>query len=471
MTFFHKGEYWSNSSAYEMECNTSRPVVVPLFSGQGSPSATLALTRQQALRDIRSPPGHFLLMSCHDAFHAEVSKLSEHELNESCISLIDFQGAVSLLSFSSVYEHNPIISGVSLFLVQALRYLAHCPTTEANGLSSAETLRSNSNHHLGVIGFSSGLITACVVAASSSMITFISKAVEAFRLAFWIGVRSMQERTEELRSALVFPDTRLPWSVVCVGLSKSDILGIISDFEIKVGGSYTSDVQEKLIGSIKNNCESSLHLTALLDHQCVTISGRPDILQRFSSSISKSCTIHPTTMDALYHARTLRRVHAQVLADVEKHLIRFPDFSDLRYPVLSTISGKPLLPGAGYSSLVDAVLDMIIVSPVDWMSVVQGLASTALADAPIQILNFGLSPGLLRTLEKSLLATKSIYTDVSLCDPDNSTGTTEYGFKQEPIAIVGMALRMPGATNANELWDILERGINTVSEVCRLCVL
>jgi hypothetical protein len=233
-------------SASKMGGHTARPVVVPLFSGQGSPSSTLALARQQALCDIRFPPGHLLLTSCHEAFHAEVSKLPERELNESCISLLDFREPPSLLSFSSFYERNPIISGVSLFLVQALRYLVYFsgPTTEANGLHFVELPRSNSSHHLGVIGFSSGIITACVVGASSSVLTFISNAVEAFRLAFWIGMRSMQERTKELQSALVFPDTRLPWSVVCVGLSKSDVLGFISDFEISVRGSCTGNMQK-----------------------------------------------------------------------------------------------------------------------------------------------------------------------------------------------------------------------------------
>lgn len=175
-------------------------------------------------------------------------------------------------------------------------------------------------------------------------------------------------------------------------------------------------------------------------------------------------------MDALYHAHTLRRVHAQVLADVGEYGIRFPTFSDLRYPVFSTVSGKPLLPSVEYSSLVDAILDMIIVSPVNWISVVQGLTSTAPTDAPMQVLNFGPSPGLLRTLEKSLSATKHVCTDVSVCISNSPEDATECNFKQEPIAIVGMALRTPGAQNPSELWEILERGIDTVSEVCCLCV-
>lgn len=37
--------------------------------------------------------------------------------------------------------------------------------------------------------------------------------------------------------------------------------------------------------------------------------------------------------------------------------------------------------------------------------------------------------------------------------------------KQEPIAIVGMAVNMPGAPNVGRLWEILANGNNTVEEV------
>lgn len=37
--------------------------------------------------------------------------------------------------------------------------------------------------------------------------------------------------------------------------------------------------------------------------------------------------------------------------------------------------------------------------------------------------------------------------------------------KQEPIAIVGMAVNMPGAPNVGRLWEILANGSNTVEEV------
>lgn len=36
---------------------------------------------------------------------------------------------------------------------------------------------------------------------------------------------------------------------------------------------------------------------------------------------------------------------------------------------------------------------------------------------------------------------------------------------QDHIAIVGMAVNMPGASSTSELWEVLEKGLNMVSEV------
>jgi acyl transferase domain-containing protein len=36
---------------------------------------------------------------------------------------------------------------------------------------------------------------------------------------------------------------------------------------------------------------------------------------------------------------------------------------------------------------------------------------------------------------------------------------------QDQVAIVGMAVNMPGAPNTSRLWEVLEKGLNMVSEV------
>ena len=42
---------------------------------------------------------------------------------------------------------------------------------------------------------------------------------------------------------------------------------------------------------------------------------------------------------------------------------------------------------------------------------------------------------------------------------------SDANLKQEPIAIIGMAVHMPGAPNVGRLWEIIANGSNTVEEV------
>ena len=62
----------------------------------------------------------------------------------------------------------------------------------------------------------------------------------------------------------------------------------------------------------------------------------------------------------------------------------------------------------------------------------------------------------------SSLQAQSIQTDkLSYLDKNGF----DANLKQEPIAIVGMAVNMPGAPNVGRLWEILKDGSNTVEEV------
>jgi hypothetical protein len=59
---------------------------------------------------------------------------------------------------------------------------------------------------------------------------------------------------------------------------------------------------------------------------------------------------------------------------------------------------------------------------------------------------------------ESASALQSIPIDTSLNQPFS-------GPKQELIAIVGMAVNMPGAADVTQLWEILANGSDTVDEV------
>jgi len=95
---------------------------------------------------------------------------------------------------------------------------------------------------------------------------------------------------------------------------------------------------------------------------------------------------------------------------------------------------------------------MVLIQPVNWNRVASSLAEAwstfsatelHISHSCIHLLNFGPGTGLVRN--------------------DVHDGKTQP--KQEPIAIVGMTVNMPGAPNTAKLWEVLKQGINTCSEI------
>lgn len=113
-------------------------------------------------------------------------------------------------------------------------------------------------------------------------------------------------------------------------------------------------------------------------------------------------------------------------------------------------------------SLGHLVIDMILVHPVRWDLVSE---QTSLALPPgFEILAINIGPGLgaVRPLEEVLFGRDFTCYDIT---SDRGAVFPISSSKHDPIAIVGMAVRAPGASDANEFWKILEQGKSTISKV------
>ncbi|KAL0945469.1 hypothetical protein HGRIS_000958 [Hohenbuehelia grisea] len=412
-----------------------------IFSAEGTAAANSTQTREQALRDAASPAGALLLSSCFETFHNELSALTPEELVKADIDVADFRTKESLLAVpNDRYLNNSLITGTTLFLIQSLRYLAFA---EASGIAHgsltpfSDVLKQNLAHGLGVLGFSSGILPACVVGSALSTITYIARALEAYRLAFWIGVRTQIYRSEHVAS-----DPSLPWSLVFLGMSK--------------------EATEEAIAEFSKDVTPSLFVTAVMDDKCVTVSGPPAELESFASSITSGAVVHKTSVDTLYHSPLhIGGVREEILADVASRNIEFPDFSDIKVPVRSTYTGK-VLDKTSTGSLVEAVVDMVLTQPVNWDLVVAELVKSTPAETPVRLLNIGPGTGLTRSMERSFPRELVSSLDLTTVAAEATEDTKP---KQEPIAIVGMAVNMPGARDNSKLWEVLEQGINTIGEV------
>lgn len=202
-----------------------------------------------------------------------------------------------------------------------------------------------------------------------------------------------------------------------------------------------------------------------MDDKCVTISGRPDILSDFSTFLATNVNvvIHKTSLETLYHSPLhTESTRDLVLRDIAARNIQFPEFSDIQVPIRSTFNGNFISQDGTSGSLVELVVDMLLVHPVNWNMVVDDIVKNLPRDTCIRLLNVGPGLGISRSTERALPCGRVSIFDVS------STSIVSYpqsAPKQEPIAIIGMAVNMPGAPNVSKLWEVLEHGINTVSEV------
>lgn len=205
-----------------------------------------------------------------------------------------------------------------------------------------------------------------------------------------------------------------------------------------------------------------------MDASCVTVSGRPDYLVEFSTRIPSNVVIHKTNLDTLYHAHTLAEsVRDRILSDVATRNIQFPSLSDIRTPIRSTLTGDAITRDTVISqTLIELIIDMIIIQPVNWNNAVGKMMETIPVEMPTKLINCGPGAGVVKGIHRAFLRGNVSMVNLSPTEFDSKKVPT-----REPIAIVGMAVNMPGASDTEKLWEILTTGVNTVSEVCFLNVL
>ncbi|KAI0051416.1 polyketide synthase [Auriscalpium vulgare] len=421
---------------------------IPVFAGQGTQAVNAPQTRERAMRHASSPAGSLLLSTCFEAFHCELSSLSSSDATATGVEAADFDSPQSLLTVPQErYHFNPVISGTSLFLIQALGYLdlVESRSNTSSKSSFLSSLEKNRALGFGVLGFSSGILPACVVGTSASKLQYLVNAVSAFKVAFWIGVRTQLYRRSALQEAGAAVDDVRPWSLVFLGMTRSAAEEAISRFS-----QSTEDA-------------SPLYVTAITDETCVTISGRPDSLASFASALPPSIPVHKTSVDTLYHSSVhTHGARADVLADLARRHVSFPAFSDLHTPIRSTFTGA-LLEQNDDVPLVEAVVDMVLTQPVNWDRLVASMIQATPEDQVVRLVNIGPGAGLTRSMERAFPLRNVLSLDLTAVDKQG--GAKPHAPAQEPIAIVGMAVNMPGAPDIGKLWEVLEHGINTIAEI------
>ena len=108
----------------------------------------------------------------------------------------------------------------------------------------------------------------------------------------------------------------------------------------------------------------------------------------------------------------------------------------------------------------DAIVRSITILPVNWLETLDRQLQFIPSHSRVEIVNVGPGVGLARVVKRRLGESARL---ADICEGVHPAPKAV----QEPIAIVGMAVRVPGARSPDELWTCLEQGMNMVSPVRR----
>ncbi|KAI1446584.1 putative polyketide synthase [Annulohypoxylon stygium] len=407
---------------------------VAVFAGLGSETLFSRTTLDTAVQDASLPESQIILRACHAAFRKQIAKAIEQgHLSLESVDLDDFTEPESLIQPPLTYHHNVVIQHTAIYLIQILRFLRH----------------SRGTHDVqGVAGFCAGLLPAAVVATSHNVIEFMQRAQDFFHVTLWLGINSESYRQAVLSQGGCSPN--LPWSMVVHNISDEIITRLIS------------------------NDQAPIYVSARNSPGCVTLSGEGHQLAQFIEKLPSQCRTRPTNVLSLYHNRhRLGEIFNQTVKTLERELSsQWEVLVAPAAPLFSTIIGEPLSfsvqseTSITLGRLVSLLLEMILLEPVDWVSIQDNILSDVQQRADseeCEILNFGPGYGVSKSIQK--LPQTAEIRDVSAAGASTASDSSASGISMDDIAIVGMAVDLPGASDADELWNNLCNGVNSCSEI------
>lgn len=404
---------------------------VPVFAGLGS---DLVFDAARQITSIaRSPHGHILLESCYTIFLEELSLAAK--LRPLGLDVADFNEPQSLLTPTERYQSHPIIQHATLALVQLLQY-------QSQNFSSRHY---DVYENKAVAGFCGGMLAAVAVATSITNLDFLQRAAKCFRLAILLGISS-----EWLRRELQPIRSDLAWSAVVANLSHDELSELISAYNLEAAQSTSQPA-----------C-AAIYISATNARKCHTVSGIGESLAQFlRTKLPSQSRVKPLDLFSLYHNEPLLRNHLhRILSEYDERKLSFPSYDEIVVPIISNVDGELITPRSNSgSTLLTDVLDMILSKATDWMAVEDRIVkvSTSALDERQNILsvcNYG--PGY------GALSGRQDIPSIRVCDTSSSK---ECQTSDDEIAIIGVGLDLPGASDLDQLWSNLEQGLNSCSEI------
>jgi hypothetical protein len=199
----------------------------------------------------------------------------------------------------------------------------------------------------------------------------------------------------------------------------------------------------------------------------VTVQGPPSTLRLLSDSLQKALGSSPTCFAseipiyAPYHAPHLYYQDSvlRILEGVESFERTNDSWSSCHVKLISPTTGT-LYDASNKSDIMSKALHDILLKPINWEQLCEGCTSFVTSSQPARwiIRPFGPSKA-----AKNLLSVINSEANAEVILDDTSASSNNFQTPtpaKEPIAIIGMSGRFPDSTNPDELWKLLEQGID-----------
>ncbi|KAI1495530.1 hypothetical protein F5X99DRAFT_426131 [Biscogniauxia marginata] len=380
-----------------------------LFAAQGSNAHytnRLADYLQDKPLETRRTLDTFL-QRCFQAFHEEVENLTGNEEGVLGTNVRElFDKPESLVTPPSSHQSNAILESATFYVHQIFDLISFLSGNPGNYVKQTG-------------GVCSGMIAAAVAASFPESVSseFLDYAVNGFRLAFWIGVRVTLFCRQISGS-----QSNESWAVTIRGCSAEQLQEMVDV--------YNSNSPQKL----------PLRISAVFSDDMVSLTGEPGTLSDFKEkALPSSVPARYPHVHGYYHGGSaMSHVIQEILADVQRKEITFPDWGLIEVPMLSTATGQLL---DSTQSLLKVVLQHMLLEPVNWKKSWDYLQATTLKST---------SSG------KSNPNMELITINSTQPSPSASA---------DNIAIVGMSAKFPSGEDTTQFWEMLKHGINAVSKI------
>ncbi|KAF6220093.1 hypothetical protein HO133_003224 [Letharia lupina] len=394
-----------------------------------------AQIQQQLVESRGNPFLGLLLQRCSDALRHEISQLSPLERK----SIPAFNTIDELNDRASNSDAHEGVQNALLCISQLARYVGGIRGRDSMGLESC------------VVGLSTGLLAAAVVALSPTIPALMPLAVEAVLIAFRLGLH-VKTAASNIEMSPVHDDDS-SWSYIVPGKTKPEAQDALDDFH-----------QNKTIP------QSHRAYVAAFSADSVTISGPPTTLKQLFQTSSALTSNHAAIpVYGPYHAPHLHKGVDidQILHSKDSKTSDLLSAYSLALPLMSTSSGVCFDRNLDAPTLFTAVIRDILTETLSIQRIVDGCTKLATETdcGECNIISFGPSNSksmFAKAMESEKDFKVTLHEDLAakLSEAPSAFGDAPRTSKRPKLAIVGMAGRFPNAADHEKFWDLLEAGLD-----------